>query len=684
MDPKNAFRYILRYKIAPGYAVDDRIDELIKFCHDSKTEEVMLFYTAEELSPGHPTDDELNTYNDLALKVRKALNAEGIDMSINPWSTTYHTGDRGRTLREDQDFTLMVGETGTENRVTACPLCEKWQNWICRTFAEMAQKVQPTVIWVEDDWRLHNHGPQMNFGGCFCKLHLERFSQMIGQKVTRQQVIENICAPGKPHPWREKWLDLSRETMIEPAEKLKNAVHSANPSTRLALMSSVPDVHSAEGRDWNALAKSLDDSQTFMIRPHLSPYTEERPHIHYPSFARMTIANLNSDLEIYPELEDSPRSGQYSKSCKYDVWECLNSAMFGSKGITINHYDMLGTGITLDTELEGYLSAAKTQLNEILSLNIDDRNSIGPKVLFSPDLARHISSTDKNSLFGLVGKSYEWSKVLSILGLSHKFSINIENDDPIMVSGQTLSAFDDDFISKLLTKIVFLDAHSVEILIQRGFGQQIGISSANWISLEDTGYSYEQILSEDKEIYKISQPRMTAQRCADFILDMSAVNKDDAKSLIFTGNEKQLCPGMITHNNQSGGRIFSLTYPLMGQKQFYMGFFNVYRKFLIQNALFKSEYNKQLAAVTSHIAFLYANKTENALVLGVLNPSYDVIKKAKLKVSKSLIADYSKFTLITKDGRKTANIETQQQNDFVDIEILEDIPSLEAAILVAE
>ena len=69
-----SFRYILRYYIDPGFHEDDRIAELLDFCHKGKVEEVMFFSNPEELYRGYPDHDELEKWFQLAVKVKKALN----------------------------------------------------------------------------------------------------------------------------------------------------------------------------------------------------------------------------------------------------------------------------------------------------------------------------------------------------------------------------------------------------------------------------------------------------------------------------------------------------------------------------------------------------------------------------------------------------------------------------------
>ena len=159
------YRYILRYYIDPGFHEEERIAELVQLCREGKIAEVMFFHNPEELFQGYPPAEEYDNWISLAQKTKKALNDAGIDMSVNPWVTTVHVA-RGRKLPPETTFRHMVGETGTVSPITACPLCPQWQKLLCDWFSRIASEVAPTVIWVEDDWRLHNHEPDMGWGGC--------------------------------------------------------------------------------------------------------------------------------------------------------------------------------------------------------------------------------------------------------------------------------------------------------------------------------------------------------------------------------------------------------------------------------------------------------------------------------------------------------------------------------------
>ncbi|MHB9071442.1 MAG: hypothetical protein ACYC54_13880 [Sedimentisphaerales bacterium] len=632
MNEKKTYRYILRYQIDPQFDADNRIDELLAFCKTSKTKEVMLIITAEELATGHPTIDELQPYVIIAKKLKSRLHSLNIDLSLNPWFTIGHVS-RGRKLKPTQNFTLMVGETGANNGVTACPLCLNWQNHICTVFAYLAKEIMPTAIWIEDDWRLHNHDAILGWGGCFCNLHLERFAQATGERLNRQELLNCILAPGKPHPWRKIWIDICNQSLIEPAIKLKQAIKDISQSIRVGIMTSTPDNHSAEGRDWNHLQTILGDEYGFLIRPHLPPYTETTAIQNPPSVTRHTIANLNQYAEIYPELESSPRCGTYSRSSTFASWQCFHSVLYGSKGITINHFDMLGNGISLDNSFTDGMAQTKPLLDALLDLEITDSQSQGVNVLFSPKIAEYIHSSNQLSFNGICQDSTIWSKTLYTLAISHKF-ISVVDDNVkniYAVSGQTLRCFSDEQVKRLLSAKVLLDASSIEILYERGFGELIGIDNINWQQQDSSGYSYETIQEDNPVVYGLAYPRMTAQRCSNRLLAMRLSNNAEIRSTIHHYNGEELFPGLSVFKNALGGTAVCLAYPLDGNSQFFMAFFNIYRRIFLQNLLFEIAPDSKFA-VAENTVHIYRTMTKKGLLLAVINFSLDPVKEIIIRL----------------------------------------------------
>lgn len=663
-----SYRYILRYYIDNGFDTEARIEELATFCERSRTEEVMLFLTPEELSPGHPSDAEIDVHIALAQRIARRLQSVGTELSLNPWTTLYQV-PRGRALRKGQHFRLMVGESGATSPIVACPLCEEWQEWICSRFARLAREVQPVAIWVEDDWRLHNHGGELGWGGCFCAEHLRLFSEAVGTRVTREELLMALLRPGTPHPWRDAWFALSRETILQPLQKLSAAITAANPATATALMCSMPDQHSAEGRDWLRIKQAISTAdKRFLLRPHMPPYTQVRALRSTPAILRQTLACLPAAADsegvenhIYPELENSPRSGIFSKSGRYTIWQLVEAALFGSRGITLNHYDMLGNGIALDTAFGEHLRAAKAKLNALRALNIDDANAEGAQMLFSPQIASHIRlqqvprlaagaqgalsmslqdpsqqagiGGDVASLQQLVHNSIYWSETCAILGISQRLSTSVQPEKgPVFVCGQTLRAFSDAQIEQLLGGTLVLDAESVLVLLERGFGEYIGVAEARWNELEANPYGYESICEPDASVYTLANPRMSAQRCANRILAMEPVPQTRIRSTIHSPLYAVICPGTIDFENSYGGRVISFCYPL-GSAQFYMGYFNVFRARFLQRLL--TETGRQWPwAMAENGLRCQRMRVDEGTLFAILNPTDDLHEQVSFHVSR--------------------------------------------------
>lgn len=678
--PARSFRYILRYQIDPDCEPEARLAELIKLCREAQIEEVMLLFQAEELSNGHPTEAEWDCWLSHGEQIAKRLSEEGIALSLNPWSTLYQV-PRGRHLHPGQNFRQMVGETGGTSPLIACPLCSEWQSYLSRHFARLALKLKPLAIWIEDDWRLHNHGSELAWGGCFCEEHLRRFSDKVGQTVNRETLIAAILRPGSPHPWRAQWLDLSRETLLEPIPKLRSAVEHANPSTKLALMSSRPDQHSIEGRDWAAMQSAMGNEPVFLNRPHMEPYTEERALRITATVTRQTIACLSGPIGIYPELENSPRCGVYSKSGRYTAWQMLEAAAIGSPGITINHFDNMGNGIALDPAFGEHLARSKPILSAVASLQLDDRQAEGVQVLFSTKIATHLhlpkppegtskvkpnaeslslqmqmnpsgggGSGFEGSLQSLVHPSTVWAEVCTILGIAHRLTTEIDlAKGPILVSGQTLRTMDDAEIKKLLGACVVLDAVALEVLIARGYGEDLGIESVSWHSLSESTYSYERIIAPELEEYGVRNPKLCAQRIASRTLEIRYdTNTSTMLSQLHRANHSALWPAALLSNTSQGGTILSLAYPIDGSGSFFMAFFNRFRRIFLQNFLLTHAGDAKLMMGPDG-SRIYRQATSGGTFIAVLNALLDPLRGVTLQPSDSETFD-GDWMLLGDDG----------------------------------
>jgi hypothetical protein len=184
--------------------VERNTRDAVRFCRKHHIEEVVLFYAGEEWNNGFMTPAEEDRWFDTLGRAEPFFDRAGIATSLNPWYTTLHVS-RGRRFPKGRAFTRMVDPNGRRDEDVASFTDPAWRKTIARQFARFAA-LGMRVVWIEDDWRYHNHG-NLAWGGGFEEPVVARFGKKIGRKTTRAEVVRNILKPGAPHPWRAKWLE---------------------------------------------------------------------------------------------------------------------------------------------------------------------------------------------------------------------------------------------------------------------------------------------------------------------------------------------------------------------------------------------------------------------------------------------------------------------------------------------
>ena len=212
------FTNCLRIAIVPDDMQDERIEEIKRYCLQYRFRNVMLFFNAEEYNVGHITKEELKPWLDTIKKAKRCFEEAGISVSLNPWMEIGHL-DRGKTLKEGQKFVTMVDMNGVQSTLVTCPWDEEWRKYYFDLLAWYLREVNPDFLWIEDDFRLHNHAP-LTYGGCFCEHHMKRFNAKLKMDYTREEFVKRVFAKGKPTPERLAFLEVNRETMLDISEKI--------------------------------------------------------------------------------------------------------------------------------------------------------------------------------------------------------------------------------------------------------------------------------------------------------------------------------------------------------------------------------------------------------------------------------------------------------------------------------
>ncbi|MCL2162814.1 MAG: hypothetical protein FWH55_00175 [Oscillospiraceae bacterium] len=635
----------------------DRMDGMVDFCKTAKIDDVMFFIGCEEHNTGHITMDEAHAWMDVIEIAKLKLAEIGVTTSINPWATLLHA-DRGRGLRKNQLFELMVDSLGNRASAQVCPLCGEWRQYITELYMYYSG-IHPNMIWVEDDFRFHNHHP-LHWGGCFCDRHMKLYSDKIGKKVSRNEFVEKLLSPGEPHFFRKIWLDACRDTMSEIAEMIGDAVHKVSPETRVGLMSSNPAVHCAEGRDWHAILKGLAGGVASMVnRPHLPAYGEQTPRDYMWNFntiSRVSRKFVPNVTQIYPELENFPHSS-FSKSHALTTHQIESALLLGADGITLNVFDMLGNGVIEPQSYDAVLRNIKGFLSAVKGLGLKPENQKGVKVLISPLSSYTLHTRAGKSMTELYPCETFWAGMLSAYGIANTYSLDTDvKDEIIAVSGQYFRNLSGDDIQSLFeSNFVLLDGEAAFTLFDMGFGDLVGIEDAKW-HLQESGYQSFEEICNGKTYCGKKNARVSAQYSAGDFLEISYDKNAAPLSIVKDPWGNAVSIGMAVYDD----RAIILPYG-----RFNGGFlthFNLIRQSVFHDVLYYCSKNHNIAMATGHpyLQVYYYCDTDNRNTLVFVNSTYDCVDEIAFKIPQS---DIQNVFILEKSKRKPFMLPVKQDYD---------------------
>ncbi len=489
------YRYCLRISIAPDEFTEQRIGELIRVCKKYNYDEVIFFVNAENLNVGHMTKEQAQPYLDVIKAAKARLNAKGIGVSLNIWNTLLGI-DRGRKLQRGQNFRTMRDMNGRDSTATACPLCEEFRAHFADFFVNAVRQIRPLTVWIEDDFRLHNHMP-LEFGGCFCEQHMKEYCKILGKTVTRDEFYKEVVSKDFNFEYRQAWMRVARDTMTSLAAFIGKRLSECGVPMRVGLMSSMPQIHCIENRDWKGILEALSGGKELLDRIHLPCYTQITGQEYCWSFQQvsmLTRAFLPERTCVLPELENAMFSRQ-TKSANFTRFMVESSMVLGVEGCTLDMDCFCGGGAVDAFGCGSLLKKIKPYMSAVAELNLHPKYLSGVIVPVDEQSSATIHTEEGKSIWELLPYDYWWASQLACMGISYKYSTAHSFAGQIVaIGGQWLRNLTELEIRDLFQKnTVLLNANAVETLFSLGLEDCICAEKALRMKADDITYSYERV-----------------------------------------------------------------------------------------------------------------------------------------------------------------------------------------------
>lgn len=507
----------------------------------------MLFIAAEEFFPGHPTSAERSDWLQTLAVATDELRRHDLTVGFNPWSSV-GPWDLGRSNR--LGFTPMVSADGRCSEQQASFACPRWLQWITDWYGDLAE-LRPDVFWLEDDFRFHNHAP-MDFGG-FEELMLDRFRDRIGDRPTRDEIVQQVLAPGTPHPWRVALQQTWRQAQLEAARAISAAVlRGSGGRSRMGLMSSVPAQHAVEGRDWQQLFAALGPQTEH--RPHFGGYSETTPQRVATELALLDQQRplRPAGTVVAPEIDNWPHT-RWSKSHTQTWSQMALAVLSGADALLLCPFTFYGSDPEDTPDIDELLDTSRPSLSWLADRTGPGRRRRGVRVVWSETVSSRLELRPGARWPDLVVDPTPVASYLARNGVP----VSADDDGLAYLAGGVVDALSDEELRTLLGGRLLVDGDAAERIDRRGFGDLLGVRVSESVPRLESSpdpYALERVVGPGSEPTALPigttgsvnhQPRLTR-----FAVDGGVAWTD-----IFTPTGRHWGAGRVAHVNRLGGRI---------------------------------------------------------------------------------------------------------------------------------
>lgn len=650
--------YALR-RTLPLWNFEENLQELIDKLPEYKVDELIVKVDTEEFFHGQIPLDWLRNYQSRLFHVKAEMEKLGIVYSLNPWITQGHA-DRGRIAQQQlPGVVTYVGHDGSESTCCACALSSVWRKNTAEAWKIYAE-TKPHIMWVEDDIRTFNHGAVKY--GCFCELHMKKFSELLGEKVAREQLVQAILKPGKPHPWRKIYLDMQADIMIETAQFIARTVHEVSPDTCMGLMSSGPENHCLEGRHWGRFAEALADGTTLYSRPPMGNYSENnlRDLCFCPHSIKITRHCLPEKVIEQTEVENFTFT-QYAKSSAITFLQMAISFAYGSHGLTMNLFDHMGNPMELFPAYGKMLAEKKEYFNALAEYSKQPGTFCGVKLLHKNRSSYDRILPDNADYQDLTEDGLSGATMFESFGIANGYGTS----SVTAAFGQTLRSYSDIEINEMLKNGLYLDGVAATVLFERGFGQQIGLKSISEMTrIDNVGpFSAEEYFNidfggKDKQFMTL----VSGPEGLPYLSILMPIEQANIISCLVDPNAKRHHPLMYAYENELGGRVIVSAFDI--ETIWGNGFCNQFRRDQLHSAIDWLSQGKPDLLVKSDVGYTLSARKDckDFTLLSMFNLSLDPWSQIECKLQSQIP---SQILILKPNGewRKATNIEFEQNND---------------------
>lgn len=545
--PHDSFHPVLRLYI-PYWNEEHIRQEAIRYCRETGIRDILLFSDAQYLVWNQLSPQEIEREYGVWSRSIKAFRESGIrTVGIN-CSLMQMQSKADHRNHSDYDFWLTSADGSCLHNLP-CPMDPKLDAYIDLFFGKLAA-TGADYLYMDDDLRYMNNTVG-NSLGCFCPLHLKRFSELTGKEWDADTLKEAVLNDPE---LRRTWVRFNGARLEEIASRIGRAAKRATPAVRVGLM--VPCVNGIplSGNDLVKTAENIAAGSRTLLRPCIGPYQDYNRKMVFAGLyhLEMTRKIFGDSADYTPEIETSP-STAVSKSATVARLYMMQGLLNRMNAPLFTTVGYCGDTPFLEPRYPRMLKESMPFFRSVLrhAPEPSSRRGIG---LFSNLNAPLQYEAPVKNITGLYFPACVLHDILDSAGLPHTY----EKSPVSFLCGIHAAALSEREAEEVLSGGIFLDALAAEILVGKGLGSLIGVTSVTPLPYA----AAEQCVMP--EIFGSYAGSYMQSRIAQPGTIRRLVPEPGAEEVTgFADHDlKHLYPAVIRFRNRLGGRIAVLPYEI--------------------------------------------------------------------------------------------------------------------------
>ena len=475
---------------------------------------------------GNPPVDKVGKMCARYQVFKEKLDAMGIPNGVLVQATIGH----GWVLGEMFPYQRYTNLTDGEQPNVVCPSDRGFHDYLFHVFSTITA-CHPDCIMVDDDFRLMGRAGR----GCACPWHMGRFNELAGTDISREELLDTIKAGGAlGEKYNDIFVQTQKESLLEAAKVMRAGIDSVDPKMPGSFCCVGNNAEFA-GEIAHILA---GEGNPTVVRINNGNYTAAGARNFSRAFMRAAhqVAKLKKDVDVILAETDTCPQNRYSTGMMQLHTHFTGTIIEGTAGA--KHWiTRLKTHEPESGKAYRRILGKHRGFYEALAEIVPTLKHRGCRAPV-PDRAHYDLDVD-----GFNGSAWVQC-VLERLGLPVYFGAEVGGIT--CMHGLDDKYMSDETIMKILRGPVFLASDTAKRLIDRGYGEYLGVDVRPWQgktpSVERLAINgnHCNVQVGTKELVKLS---------ADTVEDSSVYNALDQENYTY------LFPGTTIYQNSLGGTV---------------------------------------------------------------------------------------------------------------------------------